>query len=120
MSKPFSDAVRRFVLINVPTVPHMEALLLLWRERGIEWSADEIARRLFVAPARAAILANELCDAGLLDCHGEPKRYRCRHEPASLCSLLAEVDAAYSRHLRQVTELIHSDLDRKSVVSLAR
>jgi hypothetical protein len=114
MSKPFSDAVRRFVLISIPTVPHLETLLLLWRSPDTDWSAEDIAKRLFVTAGQAGALAGDLCAADLLECGGEPPRYRCRREPPSLLALLGEVDQAYSRHLRQVTELIHSNVDRKA------
>jgi hypothetical protein len=114
MSKPFSDAVRRFVLISIPTVPHLETLLLLWRSPDTAWSAEDIAKRLFVSVAQATAVADELCQADLLESTGEPRNYRCRREPPSLCSLIAEVDEAYTRHLRRVTELIHSNVDRKA------
>jgi hypothetical protein len=114
MSKPFSDEVRRFVLISIPTVPHLETLLLLWRSQDTDWTAEDISRRLFVTAAQASAVAEELCEADLLECAGAPVRYRCRREPPSLRSLLAEVDEAYSRHLRRVTELIHSNVDRKA------
>ena len=114
MSKPFSDAVRRFVLISIPTVPHLETLLLLWRSPDPDWSVEDIAKRLFVSAGQAGALAEELCAADLLECGGEPRLFRCRREPASLRNLLDEVDQAYSRNLRHVTELIHSNVDRKA------
>lgn len=114
MTEPFADSVRRFVLTSVPTVPHMETLLLLWREPEHEWIAEDIARRLFIAPAHAREVADGLCHADLFGCGGDPKRYWCRRDPPSLVELLGEVDVAYSRHLRPITELIHSNLDRKA------
>jgi len=114
MTEPFSDSVRRFVLTSIPTVPHMETLLLLWREPGNDWSADGIARRLFIAPSQARELADELCQADLFGCGGEPKHYWCRRDPPSLVQLLGELDVAYARHLRAITSLIHSNLDRKA------
>lgn len=114
MDKPIPDAVRRFVLTSIPTVPHIETLLLLWREPDIAWQAEAISKRLFVTPAVAESLAEDLRQADLFEREGDPKRYRCRREPPSLAALLAEVDAAYNRHLREVTGLIHSNLDRKA------
>ena len=114
MSQLFSDSVRRFVLTSIPTVPHIETLLLLWREQGNQWSAEDIARRIFIPASRARDVADELCRADLFGCGGDPKRYWCRREPPSLVQLLGEVDAAYSRHLRSITELIHSNVDRKA------
>jgi hypothetical protein len=115
MELPIPDAVRRFILTSIPTVPHIETLLLAWREPDAKWTAADIARRLFIVPEQARGIADELCEADLLQCGGgEPRVYSCRREPQSLALLLAELDTAYTRHLRQVTALIHSNVDRKA------
>lgn len=114
MKEPFSDAVRRFVLTSIPTVPHIETLLLLWREPADDWTAERIAGRLFITPAHATSVADDLCHADLFGCGGEPRHFWCRRDPASLVELLAELDAAYTRHLRAVTALIHSNVERKA------
>lgn len=116
MDESISDAVRRFVLTSIPSVPHMEALLLLWREPTVEWRAEDIARRLFVGPTVAEALAKDLCRADLFesDLKNESTHYRCRRDPPSLATILAAVDEAYNRHLREVTGLIHSNVDRKA------
>ena len=114
MVHPIPDGVRRFVLTSIPTVPHLETLLLLWREPGSGWTAEDIARRLYVPVGAAQALADELCQADLLACNGEPPVYRCRRDPPSLRQLFAEVDQAYARSLREVTALIHSHVDRKA------
>jgi hypothetical protein len=114
MAEPISDAVRRFVLTSIPTVPHMETLLLLWREPDFQWRVDEIAKRLFVRPAVAEALAKDLCRADLFVRDSDSKCYRCRRDPPGLATLLAAVDAAYNRHLREVTALIHANVDRKA------
>jgi hypothetical protein len=108
------DEVRRFVLTSIPTVPHLETLLLLWRERKELWSAEEIALRLYVAPTLAHTLAADLCTADLLDCEGDPPVYRSRREPAHLARLVEGLDQAYTRQLREVTRLIHSNVDRRA------
>jgi hypothetical protein len=114
MKETFSDAVRRFVLTSIPTVPHIETLLLLWREQDARWTAEMIARRLFIPPAHAQAVAEDLCTADLIECGGTPRVYACRREPESLTALLAEVNAAYSKQLRAVTALIHSNVDRRA------
>ena len=93
MVHPIPDGVRRFLLTSIPTVPHLETLLLLWREPGAGWTAEDIARRLYVPVAAAQSLAEDLCEADLLECDGTPRTYRCR---------------------REVTALIHSHVDRKA------
>jgi hypothetical protein len=114
MDEPIPDGVRRFVLTSIPTVPHLETLLLLWREPGDGWTAEAIAGRLYVPTATAQSVADDLCQADIIECEGEPRRYRCRSEPATLQALIAAVDQAYARHLRVVTALIHSHVDRKA------
>ncbi len=114
MEGPIPDGVRRFILTSIPTVPHLETMLLLWREPGDAWTADVIASRLYVPTAMAQAVADELCEAEIIQCEGEPRRYRCRREPDSLLALCAAVDQAYARHLREITALIHSRVDRKA------
>jgi len=114
MDGSISDDVRRFVLTSIPTVPHLETLLLLWREPQRDWSLEQIAERLYVTPAVAEGLAQDLCQADLIECSGDPLRYRSRREPERLANLIHGLDRAYTRHLREVTRLIHSNVDRRA------
>jgi hypothetical protein len=108
MPQPIPDEVRRFLLTSIPTVPHLETLLLLWREPDQAWPVESIAARLYVSLDRATRLVNDLCQAQFLDKENTSARYRFRREPA-LVSLLSCVDAAHSRRLREVTALIHAN-----------
>src|SRR5688572_8160945 len=114
MVEPIPHGVRRFLLTSIPTVPHLETLLLLWREPGDGWLAAQIARRLYIPEDGATALAEDLRRAGLLAGEGDPLRYRCLTEPPELHALLADVDRTYAKQLRAVTGLIHSHLDRKA------
>jgi hypothetical protein len=109
MQQTLPEEIRRFLLTSIATVPHLEALLLLWREPGQAWSADTIAARLHVSTPSAEKIAEDLCEADFLEC--EANIYRCRSEP-SLARLFAAVDAAYARQLREMTLLIHSNTSR--------
>jgi hypothetical protein len=113
MTESISERVRRFVLTSFPTVPHLETLLLLWRDPPSVWTADQIASRLYIAPGKARQVADDLLHAELvvLDDAG---RYRSRREPPGLVELIDELDHAYVRHLRAVTDLIHSNTQRKA------
>ena len=114
MEGPIPDELRRFVLTSIPTVPHLETLLLLWREPRASWSVEEIAQRLYVPPEVAHGLAHDLCVADLLHCEGEPPRYASRREPEPVAALVRSLEEAYTRHLREVTRLIHSHRDRRA------
>lgn len=103
--------VRRFLLAVIPSVPHLEALLLL-RAQPQAWVAADLARRLYVDEARAQELLGDLAHAGLAATGAEGARYA----PAD-AGIAATVDAvalAYGRHVVAVTQLIHSTSDRKA------
>lgn len=114
MDEKIPENVRRFVLTSIPTVPHLETLLLLWRDPGVAWTAEQIASRLYVQPEAAQAFAEDLARADLLESAGDPRSFRSRQGDASLALLLGDVEAVYSRQLRAISELIHSNLDRKA------
>ena len=103
--------VRRFLLAVVPSVPHLEALLLL-RGQPQAWPVPELARRLYVDEACVQGLLTDLAQAGLVVVGDDGARYA----PAD-AAVAATVDAvaiAYGRHVVAVTQLIHSTSDRKA------
>lgn len=116
MDQPIPEPVRRFVLTCIPSVPHLETLLLLWRSPGTAWTAGQIAARLYVDAEHAGSLVDDLTRAGLLESAGEAAQFRNREGDPGLATLLEEVELAYSRQLRAVSELIHSNTDRKAAI----
>lgn len=103
--------LRRFILATLPSVPHLEALLLL-RDRPEGLSNDELAARLYVAPANAARLVADLAQAGLVTVDDGGAHYA-----PSRPDVRATVDAlatTYARNVVAVSRLIHSTTDRKA------
>ena len=45
--KPGFDPYR-FIHEHIDSVPHLEALILLWNSRPVGWTCDELASRLYV------------------------------------------------------------------------
>ena len=111
---PIPDAVRRFVLTSIPSVPHLETLMLLWREQERAFPVEEIAGRLYVGAGVARGLAEDLLQAELLASDDGGASFRARTEPPELGGLLDELDRTYARQVRAVAELIHSNLGRKA------
>lgn len=94
-----------------PSVPHLEALLLL-RERAAGWTGDELASRLYVSPAMAARLVADLEQAGLAqDVEGNAVFAPAQ---ASARELVDALSAVYARNVVAVSQLIHSTTDRKA------
>jgi hypothetical protein len=115
------EDLRRFVLTSIPSVPFLEALLLMRADPSQPWSRDTLARRLYVRDKVAENLLAELCRAGMAapwpagagaGPSADTYCYRPRDE-----ALRARIDGLadfYASHLVEVTHLIHSSLDRKA------
>jgi hypothetical protein len=116
VSTPIPEEARRFVLTSIPSVPYLEALLLLRANPTQQWDADTLARRLYVRERLAESLLEDLCTRGMAaPC--EPPQEKCfRYQPASetLGARIDQLAELYSKHLVEVTLLIHSSLDRKA------
>jgi hypothetical protein len=115
-SVPIPEDVRRFVLTSIPSVPFLEALLLLRADPAQKWQRETLAGRLYIRDKVAQALLDDLCLAGMADRCPEPPQNCYRYQPASQ-ALQARIDQLadlYSKHLVEVTLLIHSSLDRKA------
>lgn len=113
---PIPEDLRRFILTSVPSVPFLEALLLLRADPAQQWSREMLAGRLYTSERTAEALLDELCRSGMARaCPAPQERCYC-YAPGSE-ALRERVDGLaelYARHLVDVTNLIHSTLDRKA------
>ena len=109
-STSLSPDVHRFILPSIPSVPYLEAVLLLRAEPSVAWDVPRLARRLYIPEAEAAELLRLLSAAGVASV--EPVRY----QPASpeLATLLDAVAHEYTVNLVGVTDLIHSRLGKRA------
>lgn len=103
--------VRRFLLATIPTVPHLEALLLL-RGRPEEWPLSQLASRLYVDAANATLLLDDLIASGLVA--AASNGYRYAPADAGIASTVDTLATLYARQMVTVAELIHSSSDRKA------
>lgn len=113
---PIPDDVRRFVLTCIPSVPYLEALLLLRAEAGDGWDAARLARRLYLSEKNAGELLTQLHEAQLLEPseQGDPSVYRYHPVAPELDAMVGRVAQAYSSHLVEITHLIHSTTGKKA------
>ncbi|HJV85322.1 MAG TPA: hypothetical protein VJ698_07575 [Noviherbaspirillum sp.] len=103
------DELRRFILADIPSVPFLEAMLLLRREAGRAWESRLLARELYVDDAVARALLDELHSAGILvKDHGKPPAFRYGPSPESLRRMIDLLAECYSRHLVEISNLIHA------------
>ena len=105
------DDLRRFILTSVPSVPYLEAMLLLRAGPGADWQSADLARRLYIPQQKAEELLRQLVDAGLVANEGSCWRWRPEAEGAALVDRLARI---YAGELVEVTELIHTREERRA------
>lgn len=108
------EDIRRFVLTSIPSVPHLEALLLLRGTPG-PWSTATLAERLYLGERQATGLLDYLCSSGMaVASETQPPSYCYQPGSELLRETIDSLADFYSRHLVEVTHLIHSKHDRKA------
>src|SRR3954470_22190335 len=107
------DEVRRFILTSIPSVPYLEALLLLRAEPARPWDSHHLAGRLYIGQGQAQELLEAMQQAGITSrSHASGFMYEPA-DPARVALIDALADT-YSHNLVGVTDLIHSRLDRRA------
>jgi hypothetical protein len=122
MSREIPDDVRRFILASVPSVPYLEAILLLRTDPGVAWDVPRTAARLYVAEREAAEVLTALAAAGIAgiagiargESHDETALFRYAPATDELRERLDALAQAYSANLVGVTHLIHSRTDKRA------
>lgn len=101
--------VDRFIIEQIDSVPHLEALLLLFNSQPKVWSTEEMANSLYVRDEAAAKILDGLLQRNLIarDSNG-PDVYLYSAENESRNRLLEAVDAVYRKEVVRVSSMIHS------------
>lgn len=112
---PIPDDIRRFILIGVPSVPYLEAMLLLRASADQAWQCEMLAKRLYITNKAAADLLAQLHAAGMLNLvNGETLAYRYCPVSDDLRRIIDGVADVHAKNLVGVTHLIHSKTDKKA------
>ena len=97
--------VDQFILEEIDSVPHLEALLLFWQRRPHRWSIEEIARSLYISLDATQAILQDLKHRGMVtaedDCYSYDPSFRYG-------SFMEEVDRTYRRELVRISRMIHS------------
>jgi hypothetical protein len=110
---PIPDEVRRFIFTSVPSVPFLEAMLLLRAGAAQAWDVASVAHRLYIPQQRAEELVAQLAQAGFVATDEDSGRWHWRPAP-ELRGLVDELARLYSENLVGVTELIHARQERRA------
>jgi hypothetical protein len=110
-----TDDLRRFILTSVPSVPYLEAVLLLRTNPEASWDAPLVARRLYMPEKPAAELLQALASGGIarMD-ESQPPLYRYHPATDELALRIDSLAQAYATNLVVVTDLIHSRIDKRA------
>jgi predicted transcriptional regulator len=101
--------VDRFVLGQIDSVPHLEALLLLFNSRPKAWSTDEMAKSLYVRNEVASKIFDNLLHRNLIATSpNQPDLFFYSPDDEAQNKLLNDVDAVYRKEVVRISSLIHS------------
>ena len=101
---PTRNTVDKFILEEIDTVPHLEALLLLWNGRPREWSFEAMANAIYLSLDATRMLIADLERRGFvaLTDHGFSYHSTDRDQ------LIELVDQLYRREIVRISNMIHS------------
>ena len=106
---PSRRQIDRFILEEIDSVPHLEALLLVWRRRPANWSYGDLARALYLSEDRTFEVVRSLLERGLIvEVGGQRSRFALLLESKDKEMLLESLDLTYRRELVRVSHMIHS------------
>ena len=101
--------VYEFILENIDSVPHLEALILLWNSRPVAWTRDELASRLYIAKEKVSDLLRDLVRLHLIaESRTSPPKYSYFTGSDEQDEMMRQVDAAYRHDLVRISTMIHS------------
>lgn len=100
-----SREVDQFILDEIDSVPHLEALLLLWNSRPRTWPLDQLAHSLYISPDQTAGILRDLQTRELVTLENDQCSFNTRWPNPEL---IHAVDRFWRRELIRISSLIHS------------
>lgn len=102
---PQRSEVDNFVMEEIESVPHLEALLLVWNSRPRPWSVTEMARALYLTDDKTQAILRDLVQRQLIVSASECYSAHEAHPKAEIIALL---DRIYRRDVVRISTMIHS------------
>ena len=103
------DEVYQFIFENIDSVPHLEALLLLWNSRPAKWSPEDLAKRLYIQRNAARDLLQDLNREEIIAPVAETaEQFYYQTKSPEMDRLIGRVDETYRKQIVRVSTLIHS------------
>jgi hypothetical protein len=103
------DEVRAFLLQHIDSIAQLEALLLLRADPTFTWSAEKLAKRLYINAEETAAVLEHLAAHGFLATLPDlPDSYHYHPVSDAVAHMVDQVAELYAKYLIPVTHLIHS------------
>jgi hypothetical protein len=103
--KPDRIEVERFLREKIDSVPHLEALLLLWSSRKKGWEADDLGARLYVDHYLAERILQNLAQLQLIANAGDQFWYE--RGSKSRDEMVERVNSLYRQETVRIAKLVH-------------
>jgi hypothetical protein len=113
-TKAIPDEIRRFITTNIPSIPYLEALLLLRGDVRQPWSPQRLARSLYVNEITALTLLKALLAGGMVVADGTSISFRYQPSSDVLRQVIDALAVVYATNLVDVTHLVHDRTGRKA------
>jgi len=102
---PQKSEVDAFVIAEIESVPHLEALLLIWNGRPRKWSVSDMARAIYLADNETQLILRDLAQRQLIVMESDMYRYNASHPKTDV---VAKLDGIYRREIVRISNMIHS------------
>ena len=101
--------VYEYILEKIESVPHLEAVILLWNSRPVGWTAEELASRLYVPTERTSEIIQDLIRQEFgQQAAGSPPRFSYLPRSDEQNEWMIRVDTAYRREIVRISTMLHS------------
>jgi len=98
-----------YILEKIDSVPHLEAVILLWNSRPVGWTAEELASRLYLPTEKVMQVLNDLVRQQLVQQNpSSPEKYSYLPRNEEQDERMYQVDVAYRRELVRISTMLHS------------
>ncbi len=101
--------VYEYILEKLDSVPHLEAVILLWNSRPVGWTVEELASRIYVPTEKVAEILQDLLRQQLIQqSAASPPRFSYLPRNDEQNEWMFRVDTAYRREIVRISTMLHS------------
>jgi hypothetical protein len=108
MDRARKARVDRFIVEEIESVPHLEALLLVFNSRSRTWSVEEMAQSLYIQTEIAAKILADLQQRKLIAASDKPGHFLYVSVSADRDDVVQDLDSVYRREVVRISSMIHS------------